>query len=179
MKISRTTRYLHWFIALCLLSLVSLGLYMSQTSSYFLYPWHKSLGILLFIVMLGRVIWSWIRTETFPSASNLPRWQIISAKWSHRLLLLITVLFPVSGITMNIANGFGLHIFSWTLISTNIVEGKRIALFKPLGQFAHSTHQTLLWVLAITLFIHISAALYHHWYRKDTTLTNMLGKEER
>ncbi len=172
--LSKRTRLLHWTVAIAVIGLASVGLYMSETRTFSLYPIHKSIGFIVFWLVLLRLLWVFKRKDTLMSSRLIAKWQRVLATASHHLLLLITLAFPLSGMVMNIANGFGLHVFSWTLIATNKVNGKRLPLAENVGDIAHTIHGNLIWLFAITLSLHIAGALYHHTVLKDATLKRMI-----
>jgi cytochrome b561 len=173
-SLSKRTRILHWLLAIAFIGMVSVGVYMSETRTFSLYPIHKSIGFIVFWLVLLRLLWVFKRKDTLMSSVLTDKPKRILAKASHHLLLLITLLFPISGMTMNIANGFGLHVFSWTIFATNKIDGKRIPLADNLGDVAHFVHGSLLWIFIITLSLHIAGALYHHFILKDETLKRMI-----
>ncbi|MGB3621701.1 MAG: cytochrome b/b6 domain-containing protein, partial [Ketobacter sp.] len=56
-QFSKTTLTLHWIVAITVISLLAVGIYMDETGTHSLYPWHKSFGFVIFFVILARVIW--------------------------------------------------------------------------------------------------------------------------
>ena len=58
-RFSHITLSLHWLIAVFIIGLMALGFYMAETSSYDLYPTHKSMGIFIFFFIVIRVLWRW------------------------------------------------------------------------------------------------------------------------
>lgn len=55
--LSTTTVRLHWLVALIMIGLIAVGIYMEEQEAYALYPWHKSLGVLILLLVVPRVIW--------------------------------------------------------------------------------------------------------------------------
>ena len=56
-KLSAVTVGLHWLIGITIISLIAVGIYMEENEIFFLYPIHKSIGILIFLFVLIRVVW--------------------------------------------------------------------------------------------------------------------------
>ena len=59
-KLSTASVALHWIVGLTILTLIPVGVYMTDNEVYALYPLHKSIGMLIFVVILGRVVWRMI-----------------------------------------------------------------------------------------------------------------------
>lgn len=55
-KLSRQTVFLHWIVAVGIIGLLAVGVYMHETESFFLYPWHKSFGVLILLFVIWRII---------------------------------------------------------------------------------------------------------------------------
>ena len=76
-KLSSTTVWLHWIIAIMIIGLLIVGVYMEENEVYRLYPIHKSLGVIVFGFVIIRVIWriknGWpTSTVTAVSLKNCP-----------------------------------------------------------------------------------------------------------
>ncbi|VTP74014.1 membrane-associated cytochrome [Proteus vulgaris] len=104
---NNTSRYghlsliLHWGSALTVYGMFALGLWMVTLGYYD--SWyhsapeiHKSIGILLFIVLILRVIWRWMSPP--PKAlSSYSKFTRISAHIAHMLLYFILFSILISG----------------------------------------------------------------------------------
>ncbi|EEG85475.1 Nickel-dependent hydrogenases B-type cytochrome subunit [Proteus penneri ATCC 35198] len=108
---------LHWGMALTVYGMFALGLWMVTLGYYD--SWyhsapeiHKSIGILLFIVLIVRVIWRWISPppKALSSYSKLTR---ISAHIVHMLLYLILFSILISGYLISTADGQAISVFDW------------------------------------------------------------------
>ena len=78
---------LHWVIALTVFGLYGLGLWMDDLTYYSpwyqLAPhWHKSMGVLLVVAMLSRLIWRQINAK--PESLSAKPWERRIASWTHR-----------------------------------------------------------------------------------------------
>lgn len=56
-KLSPTTIYLHWLVAVLMILMTVLGLFMEDLESQFLFDTHTTFGWIVLIVILPRVIW--------------------------------------------------------------------------------------------------------------------------
>ncbi|MGR3914194.1 MAG: cytochrome b [Gammaproteobacteria bacterium] len=129
---------LHWGIALGIISMLALGLYMESYEVFFLYPIHKSIGILLFAFVLWR-IWRRMRNGWQQPVRDFPRAQFLLMRASHWALLTGSALMPLSGMLMNVASGRGLAVFGISLLAANRdAAGEITAHSEALAHFAHS-----------------------------------------
>ena len=178
-RFSYTTVCLHWIVGLSIISLLAVGTYMAEFEAYNLYPIHKSIGMLIFVIILGRVAWRLINGWPAPAA-NYKKWEHNLAVVVHWTLLIGTIIFPISGMIMSGAAGHGLAIFGLEVYPYNPDpqdSTRVIALNETMASIAHETHEILgkVFILAVTL--HIAGALKHHLLDKDGTLGRMLGKK--
>lgn len=176
-KLSPLSITLHWIIGLTIIGLMVVGWYMDNFKAYDLYDWHKSIGILIFVFILIRVIWRLI--QGFPEPVNvMDKLQTAVAKLVHWVLLLASLAFPISGMMMSGAGGHGLHVFGIELLAENHdpVSGKTVPINETVAGFGSDVHGVLLWVVIVALILHIGGALKHHFLDKDRTLLRMLGK---
>ncbi|WP_267963695.1 cytochrome b [Testudinibacter sp. TR-2022] len=173
-RLSHITLSLHWLIAFFILGLMTLGVYMTETSRYDLYPTHKSLGIFIFFFIVIRVLWRWKNGWPQPVAQH-KNWEEALAKLVHWVLILGTLAFPISGMLFSIGGGHGLQIFGLDLVSANLVDGQRQMLNPDLASIAGEVHESLLPIMLAAILLHVAGALKHHIIDKNNTLKRMLG----
>lgn len=176
--LSKPTRYLHWIIAAGMIGLFAAGQYMTRFDAWDVYPIHKSLGMLILLAVIPRVI---LRIkEGWPTpVGEAPPVQERIAKIVHWALILSTAIMPISGMLMSGAGGNGLHIFGLELLSANPDPDnpmRAIPLNETLSGVGHFAHEIGSKVLAISVVLHVAGALKHHIVDKDATLKRMLGK---
>ena len=176
--LSTTTLVLHWIIAITIICMVSVGLYMTETETFFLYPYHKSIGVIIFSIILVRVAWR--LKEGWPEpVSDYPIHERILSKLVHWVLLLASMAMPISGMIMSGAGGHGFGVFGWVIVAPNhdpVNPQKVLALYEPLANLAHEVHEIIGFVIAGAIILHIAGALKHHLMDKDRTLLRMLGR---
>jgi len=174
--LSKTSVVLHWLVAITIMCLLGVGIYMEEFKAYGLYKIHKSVGILIFVVILGRVIWR--LKQGWPEPVNKQHaHEMRLARISHWVLLIGSVLFPISGMLMSAMGGHGLPIFGFELLGPNIVNGERAPINADLASIGSSIHYWLGWIMLACIALHITGALKHHFVYKDGTLKRMLGKD--
>jgi len=131
-----------------------------------LVPWHVSIGSLILVVMVLRIIWAIRQRHDRPLAPPPPLMAFL-AKAGHFLLYAGLILMPLTGISIMIGEGYGLTVFGVELLP----GGAKIAWLSALGRAVHSP---VAWLLMIMIAGHAGMALVHHFVRKDGVLRRML-----
>lgn len=171
-KLSKPTIALHWLTGLTFIGIFVLGkVFESMERSpekFELLGIHKSLGVILLVIATTRLIWRF-KEGAIESAAPMPRLQEIAAKSIHHLLLLGTLLMPISGIMMSIGGGRGIDVFGWVLYS----KGEKIEWLGSLGSNLHGIGAT---VLMVAVALHVLGAIKHQVIDKDGTISRMLGR---
>lgn len=128
-----------------------------------LVPWHVSIGVLLLILIVLRIIWAASqrphRPQHDPATAKL-------VKAGHGLLYAGMLLMPITGIMVMLGGGYGITAFGIQLVD----KGEEIGWAASLG----SLHSPLAWALAILTIGHIGITLIHHFVQRDDTLRRML-----
>ncbi|CCW32756.1 cytochrome b [Xenorhabdus nematophila] len=164
---------IHWLVALAVYGMFALGLWMVTLSYYDVWyhrapEFHKSIGSLLFIVMIIRVIWRFISPPPKPLASHSHFIRIILRLMQFTLyIILFGVLF--SGYLISTADGQPIHVFGWFKIPAILTE-KAIQ-----ADIAGIIHLYFAWIVVVFSLLHGLAALKHHFIDHDITLKRMFG----
>lgn len=164
---------LHWLMALGVFGLVLLGLWMTDLTYYSPYYtsapfWHKSIGLLLAALLLGRLGWRLINRKPEAVPGHKP-WEITLSATVHLLLYLLLAIIVISGYLISTAKGQGISLFGWFEVP---------ALVTGLPQQADRAGAVHYWVAMGVLglvALHALGALKHHWLDRDDTLRRMLG----
>jgi len=167
---------LHWLVGISIIILMTVGWYMKTYEDLSLYPIHKSIGVIIFVFILIRVFRRIKRGWPTP-VSKYKSHEILLSKLVHWVLILGTLLFPISGMMMSGAGGHGIAVFGLELVASNYsAAGEAIPLNGQLAGIGHEVHEYLLWVMLVAIVLHIAGAWKHHLVDKDNTLKRMLGK---
>ncbi|WP_299374347.1 cytochrome b [uncultured Kiloniella sp.] len=169
-------RFFHWVIALAATALFGLGLYMVELSyydpAYKTFPsLHKSIGILVAVLMVIRLIWRLISIVPLPISDPEAQHQDLQHKAAslvHFILYTLPFALFLSGYLISTADGRSIFVFDLVEIP---------ALFPPskgLEDTAGLIHEIIAWSLAGFVVLHAAAALKHHLINKDRTLKRML-----
>jgi cytochrome b561 len=177
-RFSKQTIFLHWLIALWMIGLLAVGVYMHETKSFDLYPIHKSMGVLI----LGFVFWRvWVRAqEGWPEPlRETAAWQLSLAQVIKWVLIIATLLMPISGMMMSGFGGHGFGIFSFEIVARNLDEwdtSKVVPYNAFLAEMGEEVHEIGGNLLIAAVSLHALAAIKHHFIDKDATLRRMLGR---
>ncbi|WP_372996268.1 cytochrome b [Marinobacter sp.] len=165
---------IHWLVAAAVFGLFGLGYWMVDLSYYD--DWyrrapdiHRSIGILLFVVMVFRVAWRGVNVSPAP-LSNHKRWEVRSAHLAHFLLYVLIFVAMVSGYLISTADGSSISVFGWFEVPS--VTGR----IKGMEDTAGVVHYWSTWAIVGLAVIHAAGAFKHHLLDRDRTLWRMLGK---
>lgn len=163
------TRLLHWSIGLLVIwnflrfaNLINDGEnWVSQT---LVKPFHSSIGILMFVLVLVRILWAFTQRKHRPTPLAFP----LAARLGHYALYVFMVLTPVTAMIYLIGRGFGLKFFDYQLVA----GGEKSQLLIDIGHL----HGPCAVILLLLVLGHIGMVVYHKLVLKDATLSRMLGK---
>lgn len=178
-KLSTNTVFLHWIVAIMMIALLATGLYMEKTETLALYPWHKSFGVLIILFVVLRILWR-IKNSWPTPVRDYTKMEKLLSKVIHYLLIIGTVLMPLSGFMMSAMGGHGVALFGFELFARNpdpINPKEVIALNAGVAKFAHSLHGLGGNILIAGVLLHIAGAFKHHIIDKDGTLKRMMGSK--
>jgi len=169
--LSKPTMLFHWLTGLTFILVLCLGLYLDYLPRGLekgeIMGLHKSFGVTLFVVAVIRLLWRF-KEGSITSIARLTRVQAILATSVHHLLLLATILMPLSGVVMSATSGHGVALFGLSLAPKGVeVEW--------LTSIAHAVHVNAVNVVIALLLLHILGAMKHQFIDKDGTISRMLG----
>ena len=181
MKIKKDniTRILHWFFACFVLVMLGIGVYMTKTEfSLPVYQWHKSLGVIFFLLIGIRLYWS--IKHPWPSSFVGNKNEKLARAVTHGLLLFLLIAMPVTGLLSSGFSGWSVHLFDLIIIPVNINSAGEV---EPFNASVYETfkliHRWLAYIFLALIISHIGVVLKHHFIDKDDVLKNMLkGKQE-
>ena len=165
------TRVIHWISAICIIGLFAVGLWMVDLSYYSEWyrtapHYHRSIGILLAIATLFRIVWKHMSASPKPEGKSH---EIIAAKLAHGAMYLLLITIFVTGYLISTSDGRGIEVFEWFTVPG---AGE---LFPNQSDMAGEIHFYAAWAIVLIAGLHAVAALKHHFIDKDNTLKKMLG----
>jgi cytochrome b561 len=129
---------------------------------------HKSLGATILLLVCLRLFWRLV--NPVPQApADAPRWQRTLALLNHYGLYLLMLAQPLSGILMAQAEGHQVAPFHWFTLPQLVAPDQARA------EFYGTLHGSLWIALATLAALHVVAAFYHHWLRRDDVLRRMIA----
>lgn len=162
---------LHWAIALLIVGMLMMGFLMTElpnnSDKLKLYGLHKSIGICILLLAAIRLAWKLANVRPLLPA-RMSRLEKTAAHAGHFALYLMMFAMPLSGWMMSSAWGTPVSVFGLPPLPL-VIEPDR-ALSDQLAVI----HSTIGWALAITIGLHATAALLHHFYWRDNVLRRML-----
>ena len=163
---------IHWLAALTVFGLFGLGYWMVDLSYYSEWYktapyWHKSVGILLALLICFRLLWRILSPSPKPLATH--------ASWERKLSAVVQFILYggmfslfISGYLISTADNRAISVFGWFDLPS---AGE---LFAHQADIAGWVHQYIAYLLIAVAVLHGIAALKHHFFDKDNTLTRML-----
>lgn len=176
-KLSSLTMILHWIVAITVIALSVIGIYMSQNKAFELYPIHKSIGVLIFSVIVVRVYWRFVNGWLTP-VSTYKAIEHNFARTIHWVLIIAIIVMPISGFIMSGAGGYGVSVFGLEIIAAQFdpIAKEAIPHNAVLAEFMGKTHEVAGWTMVVAVVLHFLGAMKHHFIDKDSTLRRMIGR---
>ena len=164
-----TARVLHWSMALAILTMLFVGVGMVASLSLrpSLVSLHRPLGIALLLLVIVRLV-NRLRHRPPPLPGDLPPMQVLAAKASHWLLYTLMFAMPLIGWSMLSAGGYPVIMFKG--FSLPPIAPHDATIYAVL----RTAHTWLALLLFATVLMHLAAALYHAWVRRDDVFQSMV-----
>ncbi len=168
------SRLNHWIIALAMIAMLVFGVYLEEfvprgPQKGALIDLHKEIGVLVLIFGLWRVGYRLLR-GFLADAAPMPKWQSVSAKLVHWVLLFSVIALPVSGLLGSYFGGRDVDVFGlYTILSAAETN-------KAASEMLKGMHGVFGKVTIFALILHVFGALKHHLIDKDATLKRMIGR---
>jgi cytochrome b561 len=176
---SPPARRFHWWTVALILIQAPLGLYMAYRGNIqgifddltnTLYSSHKLLGIIIFFLVLARLLYRLVHGA--PSHEpTITWWQRIASQLNHWGMYLLLLAIPIAGY-IGISQYPALNIFGISL--PGIVAENQDAAARTFR-----VHFLLAMLLVLMVAVHVMAALFHYFIRKDNVLARMLPSLRR
>lgn len=164
-------KFLHWVIAACVITMIPIGISMyymgAGTLQNVFYTIHRSLGVLVLALMLVRLVYRLVRGAPPPEPTLEPFQRVVS-HLVHLALYALIIAQALIGWVATSAYGAAISFFGLFTVPALVAKDQELA--EPLFTF----HNYIGFLIAGLLAMHIGAALYHYFIRKDGVLQRML-----
>lgn len=168
-------RVVHWIVAVCVISLIPVGLWMASRGAAgiwdaltnTLYVWHKAIGFSVLLLMVLRLVFKISKgVPSYPE--SVPRGLVVAANALHHLMYVLLFLVPLlgwAGVTAYPAliTVGGYHLPPLPFIPQSEALAKQI----------FTIHGVLALALGVLIIGHIGAALKHLVINRDGVFQRM------
>ena len=161
------SKFFHWIMAVMLIGAWLMGNFHGDVGSWkrtFIIA-HYTLEIIVFVLVGFRLVWRFKNITPKPVKKN--KWLNFVSNSVFTFFYSLMFLMPLSGYIMMNFRGRSPTFFGYKIpaLFEKNVEWKK---------FAYETHEILGIILLVLFIMHVAAALYHHYVRKDLTLKRMI-----
>lgn len=160
------SRSFHWLIVALLIVQGALGLFHDDLPRGTI-RLHVSLGITILALAIARLAWRLYAGRPAPVAGVSVAQRRVAAL-GHFILYALLFAVPISGWLMS---NYGDHPVRWF----GLFELPHlVAPDDAAHEVMEGRHTQLFWVLVVAAMLHALAAIHHHMFRRNATLTRML-----
>ena len=161
--------FLHWVLAILVPAMIGLGWYMLSIEENPGSPWyfalHKSVGIVIAILVLSRVAWR-LGHRPHPLPATMPDWQVKASRISHWMLYGAMIAMPLCGTIGALFSKDGIAFFG-------LAVPRLVAPDRAVAEAFFSAHSVIAWVLVGLIAIHVVAAMKHLFINRDGVFQRM------
>jgi cytochrome b561 len=169
------SRWFHWILGAAIIGMIAYGWWMNhipaRADRLFYRSIHADIGYVILLATVIRLIWRSVNpTPALPAGTS--RWQRIAASISHWALYIVTIMVAMLGWAHSgahkpdYADWFGLfrvpQITSPDKVAADAYEAR---------------HVLFAYVLLALVVLHIAAALWHHFIKRDHVVVRMIDGE--
>jgi cytochrome b561 len=162
-------RALHWVMAVCILSMLFIGVGMVSTimpKYLMLVSIHKPLGIAILVLALIRLVVR-LGYGAPPLPVDLPELMKLAANFSHYALYALMIGMPLIGWGMLSAAAYPVVLFGGVHLPAVLPQSER------LHALLWNAHFYLAFVFFALILLHAAAALFHALVRRDGVFETM------
>lgn len=171
-KYSKVAMIFHWVIAALVIANIGLAELTEDMSRAARGPYmefHKSFGICILFLTLGRLGWRFSHARP-PLPAALKNWEVIMSKAVHFIFYLLMIGMPLSGWLWMSTYGPDAAISMFGLFNMPVlpVQGN-----EALGGLLHEGHELGGKLMLILIGLHVAGALKHQFFDRIAFLQRM------
>lgn len=181
----------HWISALIVLVMIGTGWWMLELihdpvrmkSAFPIFQFHKSLGVLVFVITVGRITLR-LRRQTPRLPASMPRWERLTALVAQATFYLLLIAIPVTGwlyISTEWAESLDKEFRAPSLFFGQVAVPYASAIAEADAGFRRylsfhlsGVHAWLAFGLLALIALHAAAAFKHHLVDRDEVLSHMV-----
>jgi cytochrome b561 len=130
--------------------------------------WHESLGVLVFVLTLVRLLWVALRPST--PTFEMSRGMHIVSKATHGVLWLMLLATPVTAMLTLGTEGYPLTLLGGVRVNElTLIANSGLGDVADWGDVHSLLGDAILWLAGL----HAAAAIFHHVFLKDGVLASM------
>lgn len=174
---SRAARVLHWLTVALVAVQLPVGLYMVYRGNILnvwdkltgaLFNGHKLVGVTILLVVLCRLFYRLLHGAPAPEPT-ITAWQRVASALNHGGMYVLLIAAPVAGY-VGISLFPALDIFGLFSLPGVVPPDKEAA------KTAFAVHKLLVALLVLLISVHVAAAMFHYFIRKDNVLGRMIPR---
>ncbi|MDE1151697.1 MAG: cytochrome b [Micavibrio sp.] len=169
------TKFFHWTIALLILALICVGLYMTNAEKsaalFKYYALHKSTGVLVLLLALGRAGWH-VYSKKPGFTPSVKKWEAMAATAVHYFLYFCMFALPLSGWFFSSVRRGAVDVYGLFKLPQPFDQAD--PAMKNYAELAETFHGYLAYALIAVICMHVAGALKHFVIDRDMTLQRML-----
>jgi cytochrome b561 len=163
------SRLLHWGMAVAIFALFALGVWMVGLDYYSPYyksapDLHRSLGILMFAVLLLRLAWRFANVK--PDRGVLTPIERQASRLVHAAFYVLLVALMLSGYLISTADGRSIEVFNWFSV-------RSLGKSEGLEDAAGIVHEWVAYAVIVLAALHTAAASKHRIFDRDKVSNRM------
>jgi cytochrome b561 len=171
------SRWFHWILGVAIIGMIAYGWWMNHFTAradrFFYRSIHADIGYVVLLLTVIRLIWRGVN-PTPPLPDDMPYWQRIVGRVTHVLLYLVTILVAMLGWAMSGARPPDQNYASWF----GLFKVPQFTSPDKVGAGAYEDRHILFaYVLLALIVLHVAAAVWHHFIRRDRVAIRMVRGE--
>jgi cytochrome b561 len=171
------SRWFHWVLGIAIIGMIAYGWWMNhfpaRADRFFYRSIHADIGYVVLLLTVIRLIWRGVNpTPALPA--DMPSWQRIGAHVTHGLIYLVTIATAMLGWAMSGAHPPDRNyasFFGWFNVPQFTSPDKVAA------DAYEDRHILFAYVLLALIVLHVAAAVWHHFIRRDRVAMRMVRGE--
>lgn len=167
----------HWLIALLILLLLVMGFVMQRVPEipnslrFSLIQWHKTLGLLVLGLTLGRIVWRFLNKP--PKHAPMLKIELFTANTIVVLFYILTIVVPLTGWIVISASSTGIPTF-FLRIQQLVWPNLPVPADHVFEQNVYKVHMILAYSFIIFVGLHVGGAFKHVLFDHVPELSRML-----